>query len=349
MTSRERVLACLRGERVDRAPLDFQANQSVVKRLCKRLGCADAEELLAALDVDLRRTAGPICTVDFLKTYPEGYRTNLWGVRARPGESFYGATAIAPLAAAETVDEIHAHPWPDPDILDFSPVTESCRRHQEKYATHGGWWSPFYHVASALIGFERFLIGMHEFPDVIHALIGHVVDFEVEVTRRYLEAAQGRLDIVYVGNDFGTQNALMISVEMFERFMGPALRRYYEAARDYGAKVMQHSCGAVGAIIPQLIELGMDILDPVQVAANGMEFEKLVNRFEGRLAFHGAIDTQHLLPNASPEKVADTVRSYVRIAEGRVPYIVCGSQIYTDDIPTENLLAIYETVSGDKR
>ena len=277
-----------------------------------------------------------------------GYRVDEWGVRARPGESFFAATAIPPLAGVQSADEIHAYPRPDPDRFDFASVTESCRQLHEDYVTYGGWWSPFFHQACAMVGFERFLIGMHESPDIIHALIGHIVEFDLEMNRRYLDAAQGCLDILYVGNDFGTQDALFMSPKMFEQFMTPALQRFYELAHDCGVKVMQHSCGAISEVIRPLIARGMDILDPIQVTAAGMAFEGLVNRFEGTgLCLHGAIDTQHLLPNATPARIAESVRAYVQIARGRVPYIVTGSQVYTEDIPAENILAIYRTVAGD--
>jgi uroporphyrinogen decarboxylase len=179
-------------------------------------------------------------------------------------------------------------------------------------------------------------------PEVTAAIIEHVVDYEVEATRRFLEAADGLLDITYFGNDFGTQRGLFISPRMWERFMRPGLARFFDVSHAYGCRVMKHSCGSIRNIIPQFIEDGVDILDPVQVRAADMELSGLVRDFGDRVTFHGGVDTQHTLPFCSTADVRAQVRSYLDLTRERGGYILCGSQDLIEDIPTENILAMYD-------
>ena len=177
---------------------------------------------------------------------------------------------------------------------------------------------------------------------ICEAIIDHFVDYEVAVTRRYLEAAGGKLDIAYFGNDFGTQRGLFVSPEMWQRFFRKPLKRFFDAAHDFGCKVMKHSCGSVRDIIPSLIEDGLNVLDPIQVRAAGMDMPGLVRDFGGKLAFHGAVDTQQTLPFGTTDDVRAQVRGYRDLTREQGGYVLCGSQEFIEDIPLDNILAIYD-------
>lgn len=342
MTSRERVLSALDHKPVDRVPADYGANPPVTEALIRRLGAADTEELLQALGVDMRRIRFNYNLPD---TGPDsdGYMQTMWGSKHHQ-DGFHSEypTYISPFNEDTTVDDVHAHAWPDPAALDYSDVAEQCRKYHGEYATFGAPWSPFFHEAGWLIGQEEFLVWMHTKPDVVHAIIQHVVDYEVEVTRRFLQAADGMLDITYFGNDFGTQRGLLISPEMWNTFIRQPLKRYYDASHDFGCKVMQHSCGAIRDIIPLLIEDGVDILDPIQVAADGMDLQGLVRDFGSDLCFHGGVDTQRTLPFGTEQDVRTEVRSYLDLTKKNGGYILCGSQELIEDIPLDNILAMYD-------
>jgi uroporphyrinogen decarboxylase len=129
---------------------------------------------------------------------------------------------------------------------------------------------------------------------------------------------------------------------MWQEFFRPSLKRYYDTAHEFGCKVMQHSCGAIRDIIPFLIEDGVDILDPIQVAADGMALPGLVHDFGTRLCFHGGVDTQRTLPYGSPDEVRAEVRSYLNLTRDGGGYILTGSQELIEDIPTDNILAMYD-------
>jgi uroporphyrinogen decarboxylase len=341
MTPRERVLLAIEHKRTDRTPADYHAHKEVSDALIQKLGLSDYEGLLQALETDMRRISFGYGQPD---TGPDadGYLRTMWGARYRKEDRGDGRPKwIAPFDENSTVDDVHAHRWPDPAVLDTSAVRPACEKVHGTYATFGAPWSPFFHEVGWLIGQQNFYIWMTTKPDVVQALIDHVVDYEVEATRKYLEAADGMVDIAYFGNDFGTQRGLFISPEMYLRFFRKPLKRFYDVSHEYGCRVMQHSCGSVRAIIPWLMEDGVDILDPVQVRAAGMDFAGLLGDFGGRLTLHGAVDTQGTLPFGTPEDVRAEVRSYIELTRERGGYILCGSQEYIKDIPLENILAIY--------
>jgi len=342
MLPRERVLEAIAHRRTDRAPANFHAWPSVAEALIERLGLADREELLQALNVDMRRV-----TINYGQPSDEpdadGYVRDMWGLRVLEGSSQRVASdVIYPFDESTTVDDVHAHDWPDPAAVDCSGVRAACEAHVGRHATYGAPWSPFFHEVGWLIGQENLFLWMMTKPDVVQAIIDHVVDYEVAATRRFLEAADGMIDIAFFGNDFGTQRALVMSPEMWAQFFRGPLKRFFDVSHDYGCRVMKHSCGAVRDIIPMWIDDGVDVLDPVQVAASGMDLPGLVADFGDRLTFHGGVDTQSTLPFGTLEKVRREVRSYLDLTRERGGYILCGSQDYIDDIPLESILAIYE-------
>ncbi|MCX6944557.1 MAG: hypothetical protein NT173_07325 [Opitutales bacterium] len=342
MTPRERVLQAIAHRPTDRTPADYGAIPAVTDALIRKLGVADAEELLVALGVDMRRIVFNYSQPD---TSPdaEGYGRTMWGARRRATDPGDGRpNFISPFNEDTTLDEVLAHPWPDAARLDYSGVPEHCRRHHAQYATYGAPWSPFFHEVGWLIGQEEFMMWMHTKPEVIRAIIDRVVDYEVEATRRFLQAAGGRLDIAYFGNDFGTQRGMYISPRMWNDFIRQPLKRFFDAAHDHGCKVMNHSCGAIRDIIPCLVADGVDILDPIQVAAHGMDLAGLVRDFGDALTFHGGVDTQRTLPFGSTADVRAEVQAYLALTRAHGGYILCGSQEFIEDIPLDNILALYD-------
>ena len=344
MLPRERVLGAIDHKPTDRTPCDYGARPEVTERLMNHLGLASYEELLQALHVDMRRIPA-IYVQEPTGPDSDGYMRNMWGSRYREGDEpgpDSDRNVVSPFGEDTTVDDVHSHAWPDPGAPDFGSVQDECQEYGGVYALYGSPWSPFFHEVGWLIGQQRYYIWMHTKPDVVEAIIQHVVSYEVEASRRFLEAADGMIDITYFGNDFGTQRGLFISPGMYARFMRPYLKQYFRVSREFGCKVMKHSCGAVRDIIPWFIEDGVDILDPVQVAAAGMSLPSLVRDFGDRLTFHGGVNTQGTLPFGAAQDVRDEVRSYIDLTREQGGYILCGSQDYTDDIPTDNLLAIYD-------
>jgi uroporphyrinogen decarboxylase len=203
-------------------------------------------------------------------------------------------------------------------------------------------WAPIFHNLTWICGFENTLVNLKLEPEISKALIRHVTDFWIDYTRKLLECGKGRIDIVQNCNDFGAQNGLLIGIDTFREFFKPELKRLYDAIKEYGAKVMQHSCGAIEPIIPDLIEIGMDILNPVQVSATDMEMEVLAEKYGNNVTFYGGIDTQHVLPEGPIDRIRlETRRAIGTLGRGG-GYILSPSQAFEPDIPVNHLLAMFD-------
>jgi uroporphyrinogen decarboxylase len=157
------------------------------------------------------------------------------------------------------------------------------------------------------------------------------------------EKAGDKTDIFFTGDDYGTQAGPMISLAMWRKFVRPHVERLYGLAKSYGLKVMQHSCGSVAAFLPDLIECGLDIIEPVQVRAYNMGLEGLLQKFGGKLCFHGSIDTQQTLPWGTPEDVRAEVLDRVRLFKQYGGLTIAPTQHLLPEIPIENIVAMYDT------
>jgi len=342
VTSKERVLATVARRPLDRPCVDYEADADVSQALCEYLGLEEVEALRRVLGSDLRNLVDAAPYVgEGVPPLPDGTPRNYFGVPDSQGT--YSSTIYQPpLANVETVAEVEAYPWPEADDFDYSKLGQMCDQLSE-YALCGGAWSPLVCTAMHLTGMEEFFMLMAWKPQVAEAILARLCDLFYEYSKRYFEATAGKLDIFFMGDDYGLQNGPMFSVEMFRRLVLPHIRRLFELAKSYGLLVMMHSCGSIRAFIPDLIDAGMDILDPVQVRAAGMQIEGLKRDFGKDIVFHGSIDTQHTLPRGSVQDVEAEVRSRLELFAEEGGFICCGSQWYMNDIPLENLLAIYRT------
>lgn len=339
VNSKERVLRVLNHKEADRVPIDFWAADEVWERLMVHFRLATREALLRQLHVDCRWPETCLADLSAVKSYPDGSVEDMWGVRKKG--PFGGIPVEHPLAHATSIDDIEKYSWPDPNQIDYDTFIRECEGFRD-YAVYGGAWSPFFFVACELMGMDVLLMNMIDMPDVIHALLDKSCDFYLEVSRRMFERARDKMHIFFMGEDFGTQNALIMSRETWKTFIAPRLKRLFDQAKHYGYKVMLHSCGSVREVIPDLIDLGLDALDPIQVRAVGMNIEELKREYGQMLSFRGSIDTQQTLPYGSIDDVKAEVRErMVKIAPGG-GFIVCTSQVLLPDVPLENIIAMYE-------
>ena len=339
MTSKERVYKAIAHQTPDRVPVDYWAQGQVNQTLMEHFGLSDYESLLGVLGVDFR-VVRPHYVGAELKDADE-QPVNLFGVRSRG--TYSAAVSNVPLKDATTVKEIEDHPFPSPDWYDYSGVDDECEKYPE-YAVVGGAWSPFFCTACSMMSMESLLVAMAWYPEVVECLHTKIVDFFYEVSRRQFEAAQGKMDIFFLGDDYGMQKGLIMSLEMWRKFIKPHLARLFDLAKSFDLKVMLHSCGSIVDIIPDLIDIGLDVLDPVQVRAESMDAEFLGREFGKDLVFHGSIDTQQTLPNGTPADVAAEVKS--RMDTFGNGFICAPSQVFLPDIPVENIIALYETAGA---
>ncbi|MBN1418993.1 MAG: hypothetical protein JXP34_09470 [Planctomycetes bacterium] len=341
MIPRERVLRAVRRERVDRTPRDFWAERPAWNRLLARLGAGGAsaeERVLEDLGIDIRHLGAKepaeveVAPGLFRNHWGEQYvyRQTPWGLMR---DDRKGA-----LAGACSLDDLRAFPFPSPDDFDYSEIDERCRlwdRHAIVYGFADVWQRP-----GLVRGWEEWFIDLIERPDWVRFLCRTFTDFYLEDYARAAEASGGRIDIYLLISDLGTQRGPLISLEMFRSFVAPYLREMTERIHALGGLVLFHSCGAIGTFIPDLIALGVDILDPIQPTGSDMAPERLKADFGDRLCFHGGIDMQRLLPVGTPDEVRAEAHRYCD-AFGGTGYILSPAHLFQPDVPPENILAMY--------
>ena len=350
----QRVETALAHTQPDRVPFDFWAVPEVWERMRRALDLGDDvstadEELLRLLGVDCRMVKTRY-TGAKARELSDGTYIDAWGTHRREMSnefSTYGEYASHPLAHAETVHDVLNWDWASPDDWDVSGVREQCERLNEGARYHlryevGG----IFEWAWGLRGFERFLLDLAEKPDIACAIMDRFTDIYIENTIRVIEAAGGLLDMVYTYDDVGIQNGLLMSPRMWRRYILPRHQRLNSAIRSarYPVKIMYHSCGAIFPLIgPFIDEMGIDVLNPLQPRAVGMDMARIKTEFGDRLSFHGGIDIQHTLPHCTPDEVQAEVRQRCNLLGRGGGYICTTAHHIQADTPLENIIAMYCT------
>ena len=340
MTSRERVLAALNHEQPDRTPRDFWAEPPTWNRLLAYCGTDDREAVLERLGIDVRHVDA---VAPAEREVRPGVFRNMWGEQYVYQETGWGPMredVKGALAEAESLEELEGFEWPSPEDMDTSELAAECERHEAYALLYGSadiWQRP------ALVrGWEEMFLDMVERPDWVHALCRRFCDFYLEDYSRAQALAKGRIDLFLLISDLGSQTAPLISPAMFREFVAPYIAEMTERIHELGARVLFHSCGAMHAFIPDLIELGVDALDPIQPVAAELEPEALKRDFGGAICFHGGIDMQTLLPKGTPEEVRDTARRYCEVLGEGGGYILGPAHLFQPDVPPENIVALYD-------
>jgi uroporphyrinogen decarboxylase len=190
-------------------------------------------------------------------------------------------------------------------------------------------------------GWEGMFLDMLERPDWVHFLARKFTDFYREDYTRAAEVTGGRIDLYLLISDLGSQTGPLISLPMFQQFVAPYAKEMIDCIHALGGKVLFHSCGAISPFIPDLIALGVDILDPIQPVGPAMAPESLAEHFGGRICFHGGIDMQQLLPRGTVEQVRAEVERYKHALGAEGGYILGPTHLFQPDVPPENVLAVY--------
>ncbi len=341
MTPRERWLAVLNRATPDRVPMDYWATGEANDRLMEHLGCESLEVLYGRLHIDR-----PVYVGAAYVGPPTTVGEDTFGCRyeyADYGSGKYLECVHHPLAEFQTLAEIERSydRWPDPDWYDYSVIPSQIRG-KEMHPIQGGGSEPFLTYA-LLRGQEQALIDMVESPEMVHFCLGKLFDFCYEDTRRIYEQIPGQVTVSYVSEDLGSQKSLLYSPAHIREFLVPGMKRMIDLVHQAGAFVIHHSDGAVRKIIPDMIEAGIDVLNPIQWRCRGMEREGLKADFGDDLIFHGAVDNQQTLAFDSVEEVRREVIDNLRILGEGGGYILAPCHNIQAVSPPENVVAMYET------
>jgi uroporphyrinogen decarboxylase len=340
-------------------PVDYLAHKSADSKLKAHLGLNSERELLDYLGCDFFYLPGrdisqnegalpfykgklPVMT-DAERICPLGIRWHrgAYDSKFSVDEAISGSLQKADLTEREILD----FSWPKAANFDFSALRAEAENNSSRIRI-GGLWTGIMGDSYRMHGFENFLLNIAMNPELMHTLIDRMTDMYLELNDKYFSTLHGKMEIWFFGNDFGSQESLLMGKDMWADFFFENIRRLCALAHSYNLKVMMHSCGAISELIPLLIEAGVDILDPIQVTAKGMEPADLAERFGGKITFHGGIDTQNILPRGTEEDVEQHVRKVVGILAPTERYIFAPSQILGQDIPVKNIIRMYKTI-GD--
>ncbi len=354
MTPKERIRSAIAHQEPDKVPAHINATKWVVQKLKNKLGVTTGKELLKALHIDVYDMRGldlnsgtvPLYTGPPSEFFPASWGggiTSFWHLKEFEKETGAGwvmEIEPAPLSSAQTIEECEAYPWPDNDWFDYSNLRVELSEWKEfSIMATGG--SVFQH-ATYIRGLDTLLMDMMADPDMANYILDKVFDFYYEYFRRMFEAAGDLIDVFALADDLGMQNTLLIGPDLFEEYVAPRLKKMANLAHGYDIKLLLHTCGNVEILIPRLIELGVDVLDPIQ--PESMDPIQIKQKYGDKICLRGGISVQNILTHGTIDQVKDETIRIIKALKSGGGYIFSpGHPVLQDDIPIGNILAMYDT------
>jgi uroporphyrinogen decarboxylase len=308
------------------------------------------EQILSALEIDTRPVYMSPPHKRIRPSDEPGAFYDDWGVKWKEysvNGVVYREIVENPLVDA-SIDDLETYPWwPDPlDPDRYIGVQERARQmfEQTEYAIVGcPAFNSIWERAYFLCGFQRMLEGLALEQEFVHAVFRRITDILLTSLQRYLELVGPYVQVIKIGDDLGAQNNAMMSPTTYQCMIKPYHQEAFKLIKRYTeAKVFLHSCGSVYKLLPDLINAGVEILNPVQVSAKDMDTHRLKQEFGDRLSFWGAIDTQHILPHGSPEDVRGEVERRIHDLAPGGGYILAPVHNIQADVPPINVITMYQ-------
>ncbi len=373
MTSQQRLLAALNHQIPDRVPIDLGGFQTGIHRkayenLLRHFGIKDeikildcvqqlavpCEELLKRFRVDIRYIwpKGPDGFDGSIKLNKRGGRlwhdfTDEFGVvwSMPDDQKLYMDISHHPLADV-TVNELKDRPFPNgADPTRFTGVRKKALKiRQKNYALSTTIGGSMYEYGWYQRGLERWFMDMIENPDFCEALLDKMLAFWKDYYTGYMGQVGDMVDVVQIGDDVAGQYGPLFSPDFYRSIIKPRLKKLIKHIKSLtSAKIWYHTCGGCTRLIPDLIECGIDILNPIQISANNMDPRQLKEKFGSKVVlWGGACDTQHILPFASPQEVAKHVRANMEIFKKGGGYVFNNVHNIQADVPVENIIAMFD-------
>jgi len=367
MTSRERVMGAVNFEKVDRVPIDFggyppstSINVKAYQRLLKHLGIktkvqvgnllmntADVDdEILDRFHVDTKSLSLG-CSIDDFDS-PRDVFDPLWKVKWIRSPDYTYAPLEGPFQKITQpgLKDLKEFPWPKArEIMDFEALGKKAEKERSKSdrALIGRLPPGIFYIAQIMRGLENWICDLVlniEFIDALHEIL---LNIYVETTELLLDALGNNVDILMTADDFGFQNQPITSPEMFRERIKPGLKTMIETPKNTTtAKVGLHSCGSVYDLMDDFMDIGLDILNPLQSNAKNMHPNQIKKKTHGKLALWGGIDTHEILPKGSSTEVREEVKTKMSIYSKNGGYIFSPDHNILMDIPPENIITTYE-------
>ena len=304
------------------------------------------EDLLEAWGIDFRWLVPN--WVQMKEIDEKSYR-NMFGTLFRDSGDYF-AVSDAPLKD-KPMEALDDYPWPDPhDPAMFTGLREEARRLSDEtdyIIGADGIKGGIFQTSLELRGYDQLYMDFPLDPDYSHAILRKVTDLYKEMYTHYMKEVGEYVQLVYITDDFGSQNSMLMSPQMWEEFLKPYEEELIKHIKTLAphVKIMFHTDGSVLPIIDSMIEMGVDILNPVQTSVDELNDTAALNASYGsRLGFHGAVDVQNVMVNASPEEIRQEANRRICDLGKEGGYIISTCHNIGYDIPPENLKAFYEAV-----
>ena len=370
MTSRQRLLTALNHREPDRVPIDLGSmptstiSVNALEKLKSYLGIGSETRLMSPIfltaypdeavirrfGIDVRMVAANPPAGFELKVSPEGRLVDEWGVvyqKHEAAQTHFVVEDEAPLRRATSNEEIEKHPWPDPsDPSRYRELKEPARRYRrEGFGVVLSAPLMVMTQAQGMRGLEQFMIDTVLNQDLLQYLLDKVLEIQMEMSRLLLEQVEPYVDVVVMGDDLSHQGGLTYSPEMYRRLFKPRHRAIIRFLKEHApeARILYHCCGAAEPLLRDLIEIGVDAYNPVQVSAKGMDDTRRLKSLYGRdLTFWGGIDTQRILPFGTPVEVKAEVRRRIEDLGRDGGFILAAVHNIRPEVKPENICALFD-------
>jgi len=367
-TSRERIKCVLSHNTPDRIPIDLGStsvstiNMAAYKRLknyldvktpdivlSRKSGTAKIDEMiLDRFNVDTRMIRPKSAKNFRTKELSDGSFIDEWGVTWAPTGVGTYHVRVSPLSHITGKNDLDGYHWPEVyelvDLDGFKEETEKLHRNS-RFALVLNLPGGIIHFSQFLRGYENWLIDLVENPVLVEALFDKVLSVWIKITEALLDEVGKYVDIVYWGDDIAFQNSTIVSVDMYRKLIKPWQKTMFDFVKSKTeAYILYHSCGAVYSFIKDLIEIGVDALNPIQVSAKDMDTFRLKKEFGSDLAFWGAIDTHYVLSRGKPDEVKKEVKKRIEDLSKNGGYVVAPVHNIQSEVPPENICAMFEVI-----
>jgi uroporphyrinogen decarboxylase len=347
MTSRERVIKTFNYEKTDRVPIDYETNPTIHAKVSNSLGIepGNYEGFLQALGVD-SRIIHPNYVGKLLYKELPGIKVNpVYGFYSRWVENNFGGYddfCNFPLQDVED-DVIAAFPFPSPDDFDYETALSSFAYYKD-LALHVGnaGIGDIINSIGRIMNMENVLVGIITENEAVLDLIDRKLSMELGILDRILDKAKGRIDYVWIGEDLGTQHSPMISKDLYRKILRPRHQKFIDLAKSYSLPIMIHTCGSSSWAYEDFIEMGVDAVDTLQPEATDMSPQYLIEKFGGRLSFHGCISTAGPLAYGTAEDTEEYCRKTLELMMKNGGYHFSPTHQIQDNTPVENVIAMYQ-------
>jgi uroporphyrinogen decarboxylase len=369
-TGRQRILDAVEHREPDRVPVDFggsmvtsihEQGYDILKKyldICtdRKTTIARGRSLVAMVDPEVQERLNVDARM-LIVNGPDGWEVeeghdsvvDEWGIEwERPAGFSNYETKKSPLFGNISLDDVRNMRWPDPSASKFmAGLRERAQtlRNSSDKAIIANLAMQIHTQSYFLRGFSDYLMDLVLNQKLIEAIMDRVLEIFVERTENIMAEIGEFVDIVYVADDLGAQNGPLFSPEVYRKILKPRQKRLFEAIkRKSNVKILYHTCGSVVEFIDDLAEIGVDILNPVQTSAGGMDPKILNSRFGHKVCFWGGIDTQHVLPFGKPQEVRDEVKKRIEDLGSGGGYVVAAIHNIRPEVPPENIVAMIEAV-----